>query len=1021
MGAKEGEADKSAKDITMTDADAAAKNLKDAPDGGKGKDPKKDPKKKPEDAEDELSEEDRELKEKLHLLATRALDPDVGVQRLALETIRSEIRSATSSMTSVPKPLKFLRDHFLPLKKHYAKMTNAKDVESNKKFLADILSVLSMTMGDEMNCESLRYKLLGTPESPHEWGHEYIRHLAGEISREYNDILMAGDAMVDDTPAAPAAGTVAKDGTIVLPRATEKNIMSLVDDIVPFLISSNAEPEAVDLLIEVDALQKLPALADEHNYSRVCLYLKSCADYAKDSDVLLSVAADIYIKVDKLPDAMQVAIRRGDQAQIVKIYTATAPKSAVRVQLAFDLARANVLLGEDVEPNDELREVMSNRKRTDHFKHLGKDLDVMEPKVPEDIYKTHLIDSRVASAATSGVDSARANLASTFVNAFVNMGFGVDKLMSDTETSWIYRNKEHGMMSAAASLGMIGLWDEDMLGELDKYLYVEQEHVKAGALLGIGMLYAGTRNDVDAAYALLSEHLTSDKASIRNGAISGLAIAYAGTCKEDIKDTLVPILLDHDASADTVALASLCLGLVYIGSGDEELSISMIENLGDRKESSDINANPMLAIMLPLGLGLLFLGKQEAIEAAEQTLPALVGTESLLGRMAMVTLQACAYCGTGDIEQVQKFLTICGEHPAVKESDDSPPAAAPANADAAVDTNGAAGSSGAAAAGTSGATGAADAAPATDAASSDEADEAEKVRIAKAEQSVAVLGLAMVAMGEELGAEMSVRTFGHLLQYGDEQIRQIVPLALGLLSVSNPKLTLVDLLSKFTHDSDMDVAQAAIVGLGMIGTGTNNSRIAGILRQLSVYYSKDPQALFLVRIAQGLLHSGKGLVTMSPHYGDNKFMESKPAMGGIITVLFSCLNMKATIVGKHHYLLYFLSLAARPRMVFTVDEELNFVGTTVRVGNAVDTVGQAGRPKSITGFQTHSTPVLIAGGERAELATDQYLSVAASIEGVVVVTKNPDWEEESGLAEAAAKMEEEKKEEEGDEITPGKK
>ena len=44
------------------------------------------------------------------------------------------------------------------------------------------------------------------------------------------------------------------------------------------------------------------------------------------------------------------------------------------------------------------------------------------------------------------VDSARGNLAGTFVNAFVNAGFGNDKLMVDAEegNSWIYKNKDHG-------------------------------------------------------------------------------------------------------------------------------------------------------------------------------------------------------------------------------------------------------------------------------------------------------------------------------------------------------------------------------------------------------------------------------------------------------------------------------------------------------------------------------------------------------------------------------------------------
>jgi 26S proteasome regulatory subunit N1 len=44
------------------------------------------------------------------------------------------------------------------------------------------------------------------------------------------------------------------------------------------------------------------------------------------------------------------------------------------------------------------------------------------------------------------VDSARGNLAGTFVNAFVNAGFGNDKLMveADEGNSFIYKNKDDG-------------------------------------------------------------------------------------------------------------------------------------------------------------------------------------------------------------------------------------------------------------------------------------------------------------------------------------------------------------------------------------------------------------------------------------------------------------------------------------------------------------------------------------------------------------------------------------------------
>ncbi|KAJ3191838.1 26S proteasome non-ATPase regulatory subunit 2 B, partial [Dinochytrium kinnereticum] len=61
---------------------------------------------------------------------------------------------------------------------------------------------------------------------------------------------------------------------------------------------------------------------------------------------------------------------------------------------------------------------------------------------------------------------------------------------------------------------------------------------------------------------------------------------------------------------------------------------------------------------------------------------------------------------------------------------------------------------------------------------------------------------------------------------------------------------------------------------------------------------------------------------------------------------------------------------------------------------AVDTVGQAGRPKTITGFQTHSTPVLLAYSERAELATEEYLPLTSVLEGFVILKKNPEWMDE---------------------------
>ena len=47
--------------------------------------------------------------------------------------------------------------------------------------------------------------------------------------------------------------------------------------------------------------------------------------------------------------------------------------------------------------------------------------------------------------------------------------------------------------------------------------------------------------------------------------------------------------------------------------------------------------------------------------------------------------------------------------------------------------------------------------------------------------------------------------------------------------------------------------------------------------------------------------------------------------------------------------LYYLAPAMRPRMLMTLDPEGALLPTPVRVGQAVDVVAQAGRPKAITG------------------------------------------------------------------------
>ncbi|CAB5193779.1 unnamed protein product [Rhizophagus irregularis] len=478
--------------------------------------------------------------------------------------------------------------------------------------------------------------------------------------------------------------------------------MALALEVVPFFLKHNAEADAVDLLLELEAIDQLPQYVDKDTYARVCLYMVSCVNLLVPPDDIqfLRTAHQIYRQHDKYTEAVSLAIRLGDHDLIKEDFEAAGHIDALlQKQIAFQLGRQQIDIPE-IEDED-LKEILSNSHLSKHFIALAKELDVLEPKTPEDIYKSHL--ENIRPGFTSG-----------------------NKLISiEDGTTWIYKNKDHGMLSAAASIGMIMLWDVDLgLSHVDKYLYSSEDHIQAGALLAIGLINTGVRNENDPAFALLSEHIEKTKAMMRISAIVGLGMAYSGSHREDVQELLSPFISDTTLNMEIASLAALSLGLVFVGSCHGDITSTILQTMMERDESQ---LKETWGRFMGLGLALLYLGKQDAAEATLETLKAI---EHPIGKQVRILVEICSYA------------------------------------------------------------------------------------------------------------------------------------------------------------------------------------------------------------------------------------------------------------------------AMYPRFLITLDEDLNSLPVTVRVGQAVDVVGQAGRPKTITGFQTHSTPVLLAHSERAELATEEYISLSHVLEGFVLLRKNPDFMEE---------------------------
>ena len=99
-------------------------------------------------------------------------------------------------------------------------------------------------MSEEGSFDSLNYALQGTRQNLESWGSEYLRSLSSEVSAKFHE-LAAEDKDTSD-------------------------LTFLIDVIAPYSIKHNEEPEAIDLLMEVNQIEKIVTHCNKDNYKRVC-------------------------------------------------------------------------------------------------------------------------------------------------------------------------------------------------------------------------------------------------------------------------------------------------------------------------------------------------------------------------------------------------------------------------------------------------------------------------------------------------------------------------------------------------------------------------------------------------------------------------------------------------------------------------------------------------------------------------------------------------------------------------------
>lgn len=161
--------------------------------------------------------------------------------------------------------------------------------------------MLAMTYSDTEPRGTLRHRLLSdgmkpadaTLTDPGSWGHEYVRHLAAELGEEYN--------AREEEEQTQLTGTIDDLRTLGKKCAT-------------FLLNHNAEPDAVDLLEELEIVDEISEVVDENTFNRVCQYMLRCVNLLPPPDDIsfLKTVHTIYVQHHKFPEALSVAIRLND-------------------------------------------------------------------------------------------------------------------------------------------------------------------------------------------------------------------------------------------------------------------------------------------------------------------------------------------------------------------------------------------------------------------------------------------------------------------------------------------------------------------------------------------------------------------------------------------------------------------------------------------------------------------------------------------------------------------------------------
>lgn len=205
-----------------------------------------------------------------------------------------------------------------------------------------------------------------------------------------------------------------------------------------------------------------------------------------------------------------------------------------------------------------------------------------------------------------------------------------------------------------------------------------------------------------------------------------------------------------------------------------------------------------------------------------------------------------------------------------------------------------------------------------------------------------ILGLCLLVLGDIYMSKMVFRLHSFFLVSESVENTSFAILSISFLFLSNNECPAIDVITKLSGNKDFSIAKNSIFALGLIGAGTNNTRIKNALKCLANFYKvklenkhfkkkflneednfqffrKLKSLLFLIRISQGMVNS---FYYNLSYINTSRGRMENSKIGNILLAIFSF--MDSNFVGLESILVCFflLTKSFNSKLHCTFDNEL---------------------------------------------------------------------------------------------------